>query len=90
MAINITYNAKMRRTSICGATETILCHRDIAEQVLPHLLKKLLFVRFIRKSIGYVNIEKIFLFNATFQIIVFRILFLNLNLDGFVSPIVNS
>ena len=42
MAINITYNAKMRRTSICGATETILCHKDIAKQVLPHLLEKLL------------------------------------------------
>ncbi len=42
MAINITYNAKMRRTIICGATETILCHKDIAKQVLPHLLEKLL------------------------------------------------
>ena len=42
MAVNITYNAKMRRTSICGATETILCHKDIAKQVLPPLLKKLL------------------------------------------------
>ena len=42
MAINITYNAKMRRTSICGATETILCHKDIAKHVLPHLLEKLL------------------------------------------------
>ena len=42
MAINVTYNAKMRRTSICGATETILCHKDVAKQVLPHLLKKLL------------------------------------------------
>ena len=42
MAINITYNAKMRRTSICGATETILCHKDIAKQVLPDLLEKLI------------------------------------------------
>ena len=42
MAINITYNAKMRRTSICGATETILCHKGVAKQVLPHLLEKLL------------------------------------------------
>ena len=44
MAIDITYNAKMRRTSICGATETILCHKDIAEQVLPSLLEKLIDV----------------------------------------------
>ena len=42
MAINITFNAKMRRTSICGATETILCHKDVAKQVLPPLLEKLL------------------------------------------------
>lgn len=42
MAINVTYNAKMRRTSICGATETILCHKDVAKQVLPRLLEKLL------------------------------------------------
>ena len=42
MAIDITYNAKMRRTSICGATETILCHKGVAKQVLPHLLEKLL------------------------------------------------
>ena len=42
MALNVTYNAKMRRTSICGATETILCHKDVAKQVLPRLLEKLL------------------------------------------------
>ena len=42
MAIDITFNAKMRRTSICGATETILCHEDIADKILPPLLEKLL------------------------------------------------
>ena len=42
MAIDVAYNAKMRRTSICGATETILCHKDIVNQVLPLLLEKLL------------------------------------------------
>ena len=31
----------MRRTSICGATETILCHKKIAEDILPKLLEKL-------------------------------------------------
>ncbi len=42
MAIDISFNAKMRRTSICGATETILCHKDISKDVLPTLVKKLL------------------------------------------------
>ena len=42
MAIDITFNAKMRRTSICGATETILCHKDTADQILPTLLEKLI------------------------------------------------
>ena len=41
LAIDVTYNAKMRRTSICGATETILCHKKIAKDVLPKLLEKL-------------------------------------------------
>ncbi len=29
MAVNVTVNAKMRRTGICGATETLLVHRDV-------------------------------------------------------------
>ncbi len=29
MAINVTVNAKMRRTGICGATETLLVHKDV-------------------------------------------------------------
>ena len=28
MSINVTVNAKMRRTGVCGATETLLVHRD--------------------------------------------------------------
>ena len=40
-AIDVTYNAKMRRTSICGATETILCHKKVATNILPRLLDKL-------------------------------------------------
>ncbi len=38
MAINVTLNAKMRRTSICGATETILCHKKVSETILPDLI----------------------------------------------------
>ncbi len=41
MAVAVTINAKMRRTSICGATETILCHKDVADDILPTLIQKL-------------------------------------------------
>ena len=34
-ASEIVVNAKMRRTGICGATETLLVHKDIAERFLP-------------------------------------------------------
>ena len=35
MAVDIAVNAKMRRTGICGAMETLLVHRDIADAFLP-------------------------------------------------------
>ncbi len=35
MAVDVTVNAKMRRTGICGATETLLIHEDL----LPHVAK---------------------------------------------------
>ena len=41
MAIDVAFNAKMRRTSICGATETILCHKKVAKNILPPLIDKL-------------------------------------------------
>jgi len=41
MAINIIYNAKLRNTSICGATETILLHEKIVEKFCNPILKKL-------------------------------------------------
>jgi len=41
MAINIIYNAKLRNTSICGATETILLHQNIVKKFCNPLLKKL-------------------------------------------------
>ena len=34
-AQKIVFNAKMRRTSICGATETLLVHQSIAQSLLP-------------------------------------------------------
>ena len=41
MAINIIYNAKLRNTSICGATETILLHEKIIKNFCNPILKKL-------------------------------------------------
>jgi len=41
MAINITVNAKMRRTGICGATETLLIHRDVVGTHLKPVLDAL-------------------------------------------------
>ncbi|MDB2679003.1 glutamate-5-semialdehyde dehydrogenase [Candidatus Pelagibacter bacterium] len=41
MASNIVYNAKLRNTAICGATETILLHKRIVKKFCNPILKKL-------------------------------------------------
>lgn len=41
MAIKIIYNAKLRNTGICGATETILIHDKIVKKFCNPILKKL-------------------------------------------------
>ena len=41
MASSIVYNAKLRNTSICGATETILFHDKIAKKFCNQILKRL-------------------------------------------------
>ena len=41
MAINVVHNAKLRNTSICGATETILIHKKIIKKFCNPVLKKL-------------------------------------------------
>lgn len=38
----VTLNAKMRRTGICGAAETLLVHREAAATLLPAILDDLL------------------------------------------------
>ena len=57
MAIKIAYNAKLRNTGICGATETILMHKKILKKfcdpVLENLSKnncKIFADRMIRKN----------------------------------------
>ena len=41
MAIKIVHNAKLRNTSICGATETILMHKKIVKKFCNPVLSKL-------------------------------------------------
>ncbi len=41
MAIKIVHNAKLRNTSICGATETILMHKKIIKKFCNPILEKL-------------------------------------------------
>ena len=41
MATKIVYNAKLRNTSICGATETILLHKNIVNKFCNPILQKL-------------------------------------------------
>ncbi len=41
MAINVTVNAKMRRTGVCGATETLLIHKDMVPTHLKPVLDAL-------------------------------------------------
>ena len=37
MAVNIIFNGKTQRPSVCNALETVLVHKDIAEKALPVL-----------------------------------------------------
>jgi glutamate-5-semialdehyde dehydrogenase len=41
MAVAVTVNAKMRRTGICGATETLLVHRDVVDTHLQPVIAAL-------------------------------------------------
>ena len=41
MASKIIFNAKLRNSSICGATETILMHKDIIKKFCNPILKRL-------------------------------------------------
>ena len=41
MANEVVYNAKLRNTSICGATETILIHKNIVKKFSNPILKRL-------------------------------------------------
>lgn len=40
-AVNVTLNAKMRRTGVCGAAETLLLHRDVVQTHLGPIVAAL-------------------------------------------------
>jgi glutamate-5-semialdehyde dehydrogenase len=42
MAVRVAVNAKLRRTGICGAAETLLCDRAAAARLLPPVLDALI------------------------------------------------
>ena len=42
MALNICMNAKVQRPSVCNAMETLLIHRDIAEEFLPKIARAMI------------------------------------------------
>lgn len=42
MAVDVVENAKLRRTGICGATESLVIDRAIAKSVLPKIADKLI------------------------------------------------
>jgi len=41
MALAVVFNAKMRRTGICGAAESLLVDRPVAGTILPRIIDKL-------------------------------------------------
>jgi len=42
MAVEVTLNAKMRRTGVCGATETLLVHKDVVATHLQPVIDALI------------------------------------------------
>lgn len=40
-AVKVVYNAKLRRTGICGATESLIIDRAIADKALPKIVDRL-------------------------------------------------
>jgi len=64
-AIAVSLNAKCRRFGICGAMETMLVHKDIANEILPLLQKQ--FQKYGTELRGCENTQKIITVNSASQ-----------------------
>lgn len=53
MAVDIVYNAKTSRPSVCNACESLVIHKDIAEKALP-----LIYERLQEKNVAFHGDEK--------------------------------
>jgi glutamate-5-semialdehyde dehydrogenase len=40
-AVNIAYNAKVQRPTVCNALDTLLVHAEVAERYLPSIAQEL-------------------------------------------------
>ena len=62
MALNVVYNAKTQRISVCNACESLLVHESIVEKFLPMLQDKLLEknveLRADAYCLGYLDTDK--------------------------------
>ncbi len=69
MAVEVVYNAKTQRISVCNACESLLVHKDIAEIFLPELQKRLeeknVEFRTDERCLSYLNKEKGIVVEAT-------------------------
>jgi glutamate-5-semialdehyde dehydrogenase len=41
IAVNVTVNSKCQRYGVCNAAESLVCHTDAANTILPHILNEL-------------------------------------------------
>jgi glutamate-5-semialdehyde dehydrogenase len=42
MAIDITFNSKTQKVSTCNTIDYLLIHKEVAEEMLPEICKKLM------------------------------------------------
>ena len=62
MALNVVYNAKTQRISVCNACESLLVHEKIAHEFLPRLQNKLMEknveLRVDKTCLSYLDVTK--------------------------------
>ncbi|MDH5637883.1 MAG: glutamate-5-semialdehyde dehydrogenase [Nitrospinota bacterium] len=53
MAVEIAFNSKVQRPSVCNAAETLLVHKDVAQKFLPSMVE-----RFAKADVEMVGCDK--------------------------------